>query len=237
MAGAATRRSNAAAAHLPWPRTIAAPSISAPGCSAIAAAIRTRHRHLSGSLAAIGDFTGAAAHARRAVELMPDDNATAIHAAELLLRCGDVENAAGLVRGAAARDPSDDRVLRVLSAIEMLLDRLDAAIEAIDAALGVAPDNAEYHLHRGHLLYRRGDMEAVAAAFALAAALDPDSAAVKRAQMTLFLDHGQVTEATALGGALLHSHPEDRTAAEAVLHLLNRRLDTQHAVVTRISRG
>ncbi len=149
------------------------------------------HRHLSGSLAAIGEFTGAAAHARRAVELMPDDNATAIHAAELLLRCGDAENAAGLVRGAAARDPGDDRVLR-----------------------------------RGHLLYRRGDMEAVAAAFALAAALDPDSAAVKRAQMTLFLDHGQVTEATALGGALLHSHPEDRAAAEAVLHLLNRRLDT-----------
>ena len=184
------------------------------------------YRHLSGSLAAIGDFTGAAAHAGRAVELMPDDNATAIHAAELLLRCGDVENAAGLVRGAAARDPGDDRVLRVLSAIEMLLDRLDAAIEAIDAALSITSDNPEYHLHRGHLLYRRGDMEAAAAAFALAAALDPDSAAVKRAQMTLFLDHGQVTEATALGGALLHSHPEDRTAAEAVLHLLNRRLDT-----------
>jgi tetratricopeptide (TPR) repeat protein len=108
----------------------------------------------------------------------------------------------------------------------MLLDRLDAALASIDAALSIASDNAEYHLHRGHLLYRRGDMEAVAAAFALAAALDPDNAAVKRAQMTLFLDHGQVTEATALGGALLHSHPEDRAAAEAVLHLLNRRLDT-----------
>jgi tetratricopeptide (TPR) repeat protein len=76
------------------------------------------HRHLSGSLAAIGDFTGAVAHAIRAVELMPDDNGTAIHAAELLLRCGDVENAAELVRAAAHRDPGNDRVLRVLSAIE-----------------------------------------------------------------------------------------------------------------------
>jgi Tfp pilus assembly protein PilF len=64
----------------------------------------------------------------------------------------------------------------------MLLDRLDAALASIDAALSIASDNAEYHLHRGHLLYRRGDMEAVAAAFALAAALDPDNAAVKRAQ-------------------------------------------------------
>jgi Flp pilus assembly protein TadD len=64
-------------------------------------------------------------------------------------------------------------VLRVLSAIEMLLDRLDPALAAIDDALAIAPENAEYHLHRGHLLYRRGDVEAAAAAFATAAALDP----------------------------------------------------------------
>src|SRR5213078_1463220 len=67
---------------------------------------------------------------------------------------------------------------------------------------------------------------AAAAAFAAAAALDPENAAAKRAQMTLHLDHGLMTEATAIGGALLHSHPDDKAAAEAVLHLLNRRLET-----------
>src|SRR5690348_3090509 len=50
-------------------------------------------------------------------------------------------------------------------------------------------------------------------------------AAAKRAQMNLHLDHGLITEATAIGGALLHSHPDDKAAAEAVLHLLNRRLE------------
>jgi len=35
-----------------------------------------------------------------------------------------------------------------------------------------------------------------------------------------------MTESTAIGGALLHSHPDDKAAAEAVLHLLNRRLET-----------
>src|SRR5436190_20627375 len=35
-----------------------------------------------------------------------------------------------------------------------------------------------------------------------------------------------MTEATAIGGALLHSHPDDKAAAEAVLHLLNRRLES-----------
>ncbi len=184
------------------------------------------HRHLSGSLAAAGDLDGAVAHALHAAELMPEDNGTAIHAAELLLRCGHVDQPAALVRAAAARQPSDDRVLRVLSAIEMLLERLDAALAAIDAALAITPENAEYHLHRGHLLYRRGDVEAAAAAFAAAAALDPENAAAKRAQMTLHLDHGLMTEATAIGGALLHSHPDDKAAAEAVLHLLNRRLET-----------
>jgi ABC-type polysaccharide/polyol phosphate export permease/Flp pilus assembly protein TadD len=184
------------------------------------------HRHLSGSLAAAGDLDGAVAHALRAAELVPEDNGTAIHAAELLLRRGDLEGAAALVRAAAARQPGDERVLRVLSAIEMLLERLDAALAAIDAALAITPENAEYHLHRGHLLYRRGDVEAAAAAFAAAAALDPENAAAKRAQMTLHLDHGLMTEATAIGGALLHSHPDDKAAAEAVLHLLNRRLET-----------
>ena len=181
---------------------------------------------MSGSLAAIGDVDRAIAHAMRATELMPDDNGAAIHAAELLLRCGDTENAARLTRSIVQRDPHDAQGLRVLSAIEMLLDRLDAALAAIDAALALAPDNAEYHLHRGHLLNRSGSAEQAAAAFAAAAALDPDNAATKRAQMTLYLENGWITEATALGGALLHSHPEDKASAEAVLHLLNRRLDT-----------
>ena len=183
------------------------------------------HRHLSGSLAAVGDLDGALAHALRALELMPDDNGAAVHAAELLLRRGRAGEAAALVRG-AARDPSDHRVLRVLSAIEMLLDQPDAALAAIDNALARAPDDPEYHLHRGHLLYRRGDIQAAAAAFATAAALDPANAAAKRAQMMLHLDNGLITEATAVGGALLHSHPDDKAAAEAVLHLLNRRLAT-----------
>lgn len=183
------------------------------------------HRHLSSSLAAVGDLDTAVAHALRAAELMPDDAGAAVHAAELLLRRGYLDRAAALVRGAAARDPGDRRVLRVLSAIEMLSDRLDMALAAIDAALARAPDDPEYHLHRGHLLYRLGQTEAAAAAFAAATELDPENAAATRARMTLYLDHGRMTEATALGGALLHSHPDDKAAAEAVLHLLNRRLE------------
>jgi len=59
---------------------------------------------------------------------MPDDNGTAVHAAELLLRRGRIDDAAELLRAAAGRDPDDARMLRVLSAVEMMLDRLDAAL-------------------------------------------------------------------------------------------------------------
>jgi capsular polysaccharide transport system permease protein len=184
------------------------------------------YRHASGSLAAIGEIDRAIALALRAVELMPDDGGTAVHAAELLLRRGRIEDAAALLREAARPDRADARMLRVLSAVEMMLDRLDAALIAIDRALAIAPGVTEYHLHRGHLLHRLGDIAAAGEAFDRAAALEPESPGVKRAQMTLYLDSGRITEATAAGGALLHACPEDQTAAEAVLHLLNRRLET-----------
>src|SRR5947208_28411 len=109
--------------------------------------------------------------------------------------------------------------VRGCSAIAAAMKRRPPPMNGCSNDRPIGPENAEYHLHRGHLLYRRRDMEAAAAAFAAAAALDPDNAAVRRAQMTLYFDHGRITEATALGGALLHSHPEDKEAAEAVLHL------------------
>src|SRR5439155_17703697 len=78
------------------------------------------YRHASGSLAAIGEIDRAIALALRAVELMPDDNGTAVHAAELLLRRGRIQNAAELLREAVRRDPGDARMLRVLSTVEMM---------------------------------------------------------------------------------------------------------------------
>jgi len=90
----------------------------------------------------------------------------------------------------------------------------------------LAPDAVEYHLHRGHLLYRKGEFSAAAEAINRAAALDPASQAAKRAQLDLLLADGRVTDATAIGGELLRAFPEDEASAEAVLRVLNRRLDT-----------
>jgi len=167
----------------------------------------------------------AVAPALRAVALSPGNSRIAIHAAELLIGCGRADAAADLLHGAAA-DAADPRLFRVLSAAEMLRGRPEAALDAVDRALAGAPDIAEFHIHRGHLLWHQGDFAGAAMALERAAALDPASPELKRAQMSLYLAAGLVTEATAVGGELLHRFPDDQTSAEAVMHLLTHRLDT-----------
>jgi len=103
---------------------------------------------------------------------------------------------------------------------------LDRALAAIERALELAPDNADYHVGRGHLLYRLGEFAAAAEAFNRAAELDPANQLVWRAQIDVLLAEGRVTDATALGGELLRAFPEDDGSAETVLRVLNRRLDT-----------
>jgi ABC-type polysaccharide/polyol phosphate export permease/Flp pilus assembly protein TadD len=183
-------------------------------------------RELSAAYWALDRRNEALALAFEAARRAPHDADAAIHAAELLLRCGRSEEAAMLVHDAAERLPDDVRVLRVLSAVEMLQDRIAAALAAIDRALVFAPGTAEYHLHRGHLLRRQGDAAGAAAAFDRAAQLDPNDSGARRARLDMLAEGGRMTEATALAGELLQSRPQDDAAAETVLHLLNRRLDT-----------
>jgi ABC-type polysaccharide/polyol phosphate export permease/Flp pilus assembly protein TadD len=182
---------------------------------------------LSAALFALGRRDEALALAVRAAALTPDDAATAIHACELLMRADRIDEAAEIV--APATRAGSATALRVLSGVEMARDRPAAALSAIDAAVAAAPLNAEYHLHRGHVLYKLGDSEAAAEAFGQAAELDAGSREAKRGQFAAFLAGGRLSEATALGGRLLDQFPDDDEAAGAVLDLLNRRLGSLDA--------
>ncbi len=182
-------------------------------------------RHAGSLLLAAQRHEMAASYLARAASLAPDDPHIAVDAAEAAMRCGRAGAAAELL-ARTANGITAPRLFRVLSAAEMVRGHPDAAIEAIDRALAGAPDNAEYHLHRGHLLWQLGDIAGAAAALDRAAVLDPTSRDVKRAQLSLFLANGLVSEATAAGGELLHRFPDDKGSAEAVLHLLNHRFGT-----------
>jgi capsular polysaccharide transport system permease protein len=184
------------------------------------------YRHVSGSLAAVGALEDAIDYALEACARAPDDPEAAIHAAELLMRCERASEAAELLRSAALHGPQDPQLLRVLSAAEMVRGAVEAALTAIEAALQIAPDTAEYHLHRGHLLARLGELAAAEAEFDTAAALDPANPDCQRAQIDLYVRQGRITEATAVAGELLYYRPDDPAAAQSVLHLLGERMRT-----------
>src|SRR5439155_3924222 len=96
----------------------------------------------------------------------------------------------------------------------------------IDRALSLAPETVEFHLHRANLLYRLGRLDEAALAFGHAAALDPSNPEAKRSQLTVYYDSGRFTEALAVGGELIRASPDNEEYAQAVLQVLNRRLET-----------
>ena len=165
--------------------------------------------------------------ALQAASLAPSDSDITIHAGELLLRAGQVIDALTLLREATRHGSANSALWRLISAAEVQRDELDRALAAIESALDLSPDHAEYHLHYGHLLYRLGDFVAAAQAFNRAAELDPANHAVWRAQIDMLLAEDRVTDATALGGELLRAFPEDdNLGGDRSSCVLNRRLDT-----------
>ncbi|MGH7097674.1 MAG: tetratricopeptide repeat protein [Stellaceae bacterium] len=181
-------------------------------------------RRLSAVLWTRGERDGAVASAVQAWRLAPDERESARHAAELLLRSERLEEAVGILDAIIRADPADAAAWRALSAAEMLRGDPAAVLAAIDEALTLAPEEAEYHLHRAGLLLRLARPAAAADACGRAIALDPANAAARRAQFAAFCEAGRTIEALALGGALIHEAPEDRDHAEALRHVLNRRL-------------
>ncbi|HWB51910.1 MAG TPA: ABC transporter permease [Stellaceae bacterium] len=190
-------------------------------------------RALSAALHALGQrgealtlAVQAGEFALQAADLAPLDTNLVIHAGELLLRAGRADEAAAMIGKALTYDAAEPLLWRLAAEAHGLRDAPDDALAAIEQALRLAPDDADYHLHRGHLLFRRGDFTAAAEAVNRAAALDPASQAAQRARLDLLLANGKLLEATTAGGELLRAFPADQASAEAVLRVLNRRLDT-----------
>jgi tetratricopeptide (TPR) repeat protein len=185
------------------------------------------YRHASGSLAAAGAFDAAIAYAVRASELAPHSGEFAVHAAELLQRTGRFDEAAAVLEAVqASGEAADPVLLRVFSGIEMLRGRFASALAAIEQAIAAAPDRAEYHVHRAHLLQRRHDHVGAAESIAAAAALAPSDPAVRRAQIELVAAEGHLAAANTLAGELLRDFPEDEAAADIARHVIDLRRDT-----------
>ena len=182
-------------------------------------------RHLSATLFALEQSEQAVALALRAVALVPSDRLTALHAAELLLRTNRYDEAAAIVLDVVDTHREDPVALRLLSATHMLRGLIEDALAAIDRALALSPETAEYHLHKANLLYRLGRLDEAAEAFGRAADLDPSNPDAKRSQLTVYFDSGRFIEALAIGGELIRTSPDNEEYGRAVLQVLHRRFE------------
>jgi tetratricopeptide (TPR) repeat protein len=111
-------------------------------------------RHLSTTLFALDQSEQAVALALRAVALTPADRLSALHATELLLRTNRYDEAAAIILDIVDIHREDPVAFRLLSATQMLRGLTEDALAAIDRALDLSPEAAEYHLHRANLIYR-----------------------------------------------------------------------------------
>jgi capsular polysaccharide transport system permease protein len=192
----------------------------------IAPGLSTVFRQMSGLKFVLKEPEDAVALALRALSLEPGDRQNALHASELLLRTGQLDEAAHVIADTLEAHPQDEVALRLLSAAQMLRGRIEDALQAIDRALLTVPETAEYHLHRANLLYRLGRLDEAAEAFGRAAALDPSNPDAKRSQLTVYFDSGRFTDALAVGGELIRAAPENEEYAQAMLQVLHRRFET-----------
>ena len=153
-------------------------------------------RQLSATLFALDQSEQAVALALRAVALAPSDRLNALHATELLLRTNRYDEAAAIILDAVDIHREDPVALRLLSATQMLRGLTEDALAAIDRALDLSPEAAEYHLHRANLLYRLGRLDEAAEGFSRSAALDPSKPDAKRSQLTVYFDSGRFYRGT-----------------------------------------
>ena len=141
----------------------------------------------------------------------PATRADALHAAELLLRGGGSTR-----RWRCSIAPA--RAVRRCDAAARACFRGEAASAppargARGDRPGVGGDRrhiAEYHLHRGHLLYRLGEFARPPRRSIGAPALDPDSHAARRAQLDLYFADGRLSEATPPAASCLRASPMTR---------------------------
>ena len=182
-------------------------------------------RHLSATLLALDHREQAVAFALRAVTLAPSDRLNGLHATELLLRSNRFDEAAAIILDVVETHREDPVALRLLSATQMLRGLIEEALDAIDRALALLPETAEYHLHRANLLYQLGRLDEAAEAFGRASAIDPSNPDAKRSQLTVYFDAGRFIEALAIGGDLIRTSPDNEEYAQAVLQVLHRRFE------------
>lgn len=127
------------------------------------------------------------------------------------LRRGAADEALTAARGAVADHAADPAAHRWLAYALRLAGDRDAALGTIDAAIRLAPENADLHLDRAGLLLQERKLDEAQAALARSTGLDPNQFPAYVLQAQLALGRGDLDEAqrlTRTAARIADEHPQ-----------------------------
>ena len=109
----------------------------------------------------------------------------------------------------------------------MLRGRTEDALDAIDRALAVTPDDRRIpSAPRQPALSSRPVRRGGGRASIGPRRSTRKTSTARRTQLTVYFDGGRFREALAVGGELIRSAPDNEEYAQAMLQVLNRRFET-----------
>ncbi|HEU4812881.1 MAG TPA: tetratricopeptide repeat protein [Xanthomonadaceae bacterium] len=127
------------------------------------------------------------------------------------LRRGATAEALALARDWVAEAPEDAQAHRWLAVTQTQAGDHEGALESIDRAIALAPDEAELHLVRGSVLLGVRRMDDAQVALAKATGLDPNQLGAYFLQAQMALARGDVDEAeriATLAARIAPDHPQ-----------------------------
>ena len=127
------------------------------------------------------------------------------------LRRGAADEALAAARDAVAEHAADPAAQRLLAYALRLTGDRGAALEVIDEAIRLAPENADLHLDRAGLLLQERKLDEAQAALARTTGLDPNQFPAYVLQAQLALGRGDLDEAqrlTRTGARIAAEHPQ-----------------------------
>ena len=142
----------------------------------------------------------------------PSSDQSLSQQAALLHRSGKLEEAERLYLAALAANAQNVTALHFLGVLRAQQGRMTEALEKIDAALALAPDDAEMHLNRANVLKSMGQAEDALAGYDQALALKPGWAQAENNRGTVLKALGRFEEALAAYDRALAANPNNPEA-------------------------
>jgi tetratricopeptide (TPR) repeat protein len=144
-----------------------------------------------------GAYADAAREMRAAQRIDWTNRRGALDLAEALERAGDVPGAVAALRETIDGTGGDPALYGRLATLLSATERLDESLAAVDEVIRLQPSDAQAHLNRGNLFFRKRELEPALLAYRQAIALDPLLANAEHGLGAVHLLRGELDESLA----------------------------------------